>query len=81
MTGTKPPRNDFVLVSCKHDANFKIRVGLTSTRSHVNGALLCMALSVHMGNCKSPCDEFMLHVKYGAVQSGSSGTGLEVWPC
>ena len=40
--------------------------------------LLCVALSVHMGNCKSSCDEFMLHVKYGAVQSGSSGTGLKV---
>ena len=39
MTGTKSPRNDFVLVSCKHDANFDIRAGLTSSRSHVNGAL------------------------------------------
>ena len=37
-----------------------------------------MALSVHVGNCKSPCDECMLHVKYGAVQSSSSGTGLEI---
>ena len=37
-----------------------------------------MALSVHVGNCKSPCDECMLHVKYGAAQSGSSGTGLEI---
>ena len=27
---------------------------------------------------KSPCNECMLHVKYGAVQSGSSGTGLEI---
>ena len=35
-----------------------------------------MALS--MGNCKSPCDECMLHVKYGALQSGSSETGLEI---
>ena len=41
MTGTKSPRNDFVLVSCKHDANFDIRAGLTSSRSHVNGALVC----------------------------------------
>ena len=39
MTGTKSPRNDFVLVSCKHDANFDIRAGLTSSRSHVNEAL------------------------------------------
>ena len=37
-----------------------------------------MALSVHMGNCKSPCNKCMLHVKYGAVQSGSSWTGLEI---
>ena len=36
MTGTKSPRNDFVLVSCKHDANFDIQAGLTSSRSHAN---------------------------------------------
>ena len=33
--------------------------------------------SAYMVNCKSPCDECMLHVKYGAVQSGSSRTGLK----
>ena len=35
MTETKSPRNDFVSVSCKHDANCNIRAGLTSSRPHV----------------------------------------------
>ena len=38
VTEAKALRNDFVLVSCKHDANFDIRAGLTLSRSHVNGA-------------------------------------------
>ena len=29
MTETKSPRNDFVSVLCKHDANCNIRAGLT----------------------------------------------------
>ena len=39
MTETKSPRNDFVSVLCKHDANCNIRAGLTSSQSHVNGGL------------------------------------------
>ena len=44
MTGTKWPRNDFVLVSCKHDANFDIRADLTLSRSHINGASVSLIL-------------------------------------
>ena len=33
MTETKSPRNDFVSVLCKHDANCNIRAGLTSSYS------------------------------------------------
>ena len=53
MTETKSPRNDFVSVLCKHDANCNIRAGLTSSRSPVNGGLqsLCNSFK-NSSSCK-----------------------------
>ena len=42
MSETKSPRNDLVLVSCGHEANFDIRAGLASSRFHANGTLIAI---------------------------------------